>query len=100
MRIYRYQFTKTTLYIGVTNNLAARLAEHWRNRKRPATFAGRYSCNNIIYFETFDSIKKAISREKEIKKWRREKKEALINTTNPEWNFLNELICEKWPPAE
>lgn len=91
---------KTTLYIGVTNNLQARIVEHWQNRSRPETFAGKYFCYNLIYFETFQSILKAIAREKEIKKWNRTKKEALIQTKNPEWHFLNEKICGQWPPEK
>ena len=91
---------KTTLYTGVTNNLSARIIEHWDHRNQPRTFAGRYWCHYLIYYETFHSISKAIAREKEIKKWRREKKENLIKTKNPEWNFLNESICGQWPPTD
>jgi putative endonuclease len=89
---------KTTLYTGVTNNLSARIVEHWKNRDQPDTFAGRYFCYNLIYYETFQYILTAIAREKEIKKWNRAKKEALIRTKNPEWLFLNEKICGQWPP--
>jgi putative endonuclease len=90
--------SKTTLYIGVTNNLPARLAEHWENRSKPGTFAGKYFCYNLIYYEAFQYIDPAIRREKEIKKWNRAKKEMLINSKNPEWLFLNEKICGRWPP--
>lgn len=88
---------KTTLYIGVTNNLPARLFEHWENRGKTDTFAGKYFCHNLIYYEVYDDIRIAIKREKELKKWRREKKEALINTKNPEWKFLNAAIPNQWP---
>lgn len=91
---------KTTLYIGVTNNLPVRIVEHWENRSLPETFAGRYFCYNLIYYEAFQYIQKAIAREKEIKKWNRNKKEALIQTKNPEWRFLNEKICGQWPPEK
>ena len=91
---------KTTLYIGVTNNLAARLAEHWDNRNSRPSFAGRYFCYNLIYYETFPQMPMAIAREKQIKKWSREKKEALINLKNPEWIFFNEQICGQWPPVK
>lgn len=87
---------KTTLYIGVTNNLPARLFEHWENRGKTDTFAGKYYCHNLIYFELFDDIRVAINREKELKKWRREKKEALINISNPEWKFLNAEAARIW----
>ena len=89
---------RTTLYIGVTNNIQARLVEHWSNRGDPVTFAGKYFCYNLIYFEEFEDITVAIAREKEIKKWNRKKKETLIAGTNPHWIFLNEKICGDWPP--
>jgi putative endonuclease len=79
---------RTVLYIGVTNNLARRMSEHRANRNHKLKFAGKYFCYNLIYYEEFYDIRKAISREKEIKKWRREKKENLINTMNPEWNNI------------
>jgi len=79
---------KTVLYIGVTNNLDRRISEHYENRGNPETFAGKHYCYNLIYYEHFSHINQAIEREKEIKKWRREKKEALIKSFNPEWKFL------------
>ncbi len=88
---------RTTLYIGVTNNLSARLMEHWNNRGRPQTFAGKYYCFNLIYYETFQYILTAIKREKELKKWNRKKKEDLILPKNPKWLFLNGEICGQWP---
>lgn len=91
---------RTTLYVGVTNNLSARVIEHWQNRGRPGSFAGKYYCFNLVYYERFSSILRAIAREKEIKKWNRGKKEALIRTKNPEWNFLNEAVCGTWPPEK
>ena len=89
---------KSTLYVGVTNNLAERINEHWGNRGRPDSFAGKYFCYHLIYFEEFQYIQSAIAREKEIKKWSREKKFSLIKTQNPDWHFLNEKICGQWPP--
>ena len=89
---------KTTLYVGVTNNLHARLIEHWKNRGIYKTFAGRYSCFNLIYFEAFEYIQDAIEKEKKIKNWNRKKKEALILTKNPEWRFLNKEVLGQWPP--
>jgi len=83
---------KTTLYIGVTNNLPRRLEEHFKVRGKKSSFVGRYHCYNLIYFERYENIDDAIKREKEIKKWRREKKEILIKNLNPEWKFLNEEV--------
>jgi putative endonuclease len=91
---------RTTLSLGVTNNISARITEHWENRGQSDTFAGKYFCYNLIYFEAYQYIQMAIAREKEIKKWNREKKENLIATRNPKWVFLNEKICGCWPPKK
>lgn len=80
---------KTTLYIGMTNKLSKRLNEHFENRGDPETFAGKYYCYKLIYYEAYKTSQQAIEREKELKKWRREKKERLINNVNPDWEFLN-----------
>jgi putative endonuclease len=80
---------KTVLYIGVTNDLSRRLGEHTENKGNPKTFAGKYFCYNLIYYEHFTHINYAIEREKQLKKLRREKKDALIDSFNPEWKFLN-----------
>ena len=91
---------RTVLYTGVTNDLAQRLIEHWANRGQLKTFAGKYYCYNLIYYEDFQYINNAIAREKEIKGWRREKKLKLIKETNPNWAFLNAEFCGGWPPKE
>ena len=81
--------SKTTLYTGFTENLSRRLQEHYENRGNPSTFAGRYFCHNLVYYEVFQYVNEAIAREKQIKKWKRSKKEALINANNPQWESLN-----------
>jgi putative endonuclease len=82
---------KTTLYVGVTNNLQRRISEHQLDSENAKqTFAGKYMCCFLVYYEEFNNPKEAIYREKEIKKWRREKKNTLITVYNPQWNFLNE----------
>ena len=83
---------KTVLYVGVTNDLSRRLFEHTENKGKPQTFAGKYYCHNLVYYEHFTHIEYAIEREKEIKKWNRKKKEALIATLNPQWVFLNNEV--------
>lgn len=83
---------KTTLYVGVTNDLDRRLYEHFDNRGKKETFAGKYHCYLLMHYEHFTHIEHAIAREKEIKKWRREKKDKLIETTNPLWVPLNKEI--------
>lgn len=84
---------KTVLYTGVTNDLVARLRRHADNAGKRTTFAGRYNCQYLLYFETFQYIVEAITREKEIKRWAREKKIALIKTVNPEMVFLEPGHC-------
>ncbi|MFT4660493.1 MAG: putative endonuclease [Patiriisocius sp.] len=80
---------KTVLYVGVTNNLKRRLKEHMQE---PKGFVKKYNAQFLLYFESIQGIRKAIDREKQIKKWRRIKKEVLITSVNPNWNFLNEEI--------
>jgi putative endonuclease len=94
-------YTKTVLYIGVTNNLEQRLIEHYLDSQHELSnkFTARYKAFYLVYHESFKYIKDAIAREKEIKKWRREKKDNLINTTNPDRIFLNEELLGEWPPS-
>ena len=79
---------RRVLYIGVTGNIGHRLAQHYDNRGKPETFAGRYFCYNLVYIERFSDIGAAIAREKELKGWTRAKKETLIAALNPDWEFL------------
>jgi putative endonuclease len=85
---------KMVLYVGVTNDLRIRLYQHYENRGNKSSFAGKYYCYNLVYYEHCTHIAYAIEREKEIKKWRREKKVALIESTNPEWRFLNDEVSD------
>ncbi|MGH7495767.1 MAG: GIY-YIG nuclease family protein [bacterium] len=78
---------KTAFYTGVTNDLKRRLQQHYQNRGKRETFAGRYYCYKLVYFETYSDINLAIQREKEIKDLSRKKKKALIVSMNPKWNF-------------
>lgn len=80
---------RTVLYVGITNNLSRRLKEHFDQKGKSKTFTGRYYCYKLLYYEHYTYALDAIEREKQIKRWRREKKEALINTSNPRWLFLN-----------
>ncbi|MCH7513643.1 MAG: GIY-YIG nuclease family protein [Bacteroidetes bacterium] len=90
---------KTVLYTGITNDIAQRLVEHYMERGKPSTFTGRYYCYNLLFYEGYQYVEDVIAREKEIKKWRRAKKEALITNFNPKWGFLNINIL-KWTPRE
>ncbi|HNN31961.1 MAG TPA: GIY-YIG nuclease family protein [Chitinophagaceae bacterium] len=78
---------KTVLYIGVTNNLSARLNQHINGIGN--IFTSKYKAYFLIYLEHYDFIDQAIAREKQLKGWDRSKKEELIKTKNPEWTFLN-----------
>ena len=84
-------FKKTVLYVGVTNDLVRRLGEHERGESE---FTAKYNCFHLVYWEFHQYVNNAIEREKEIKGWRRSKKEVLINDFNPEWKFLNQEIRE------
>lgn len=83
---------KTVLYVGVTNELKERLYWHKNVEAHSKTFTAKYRCFYLIYFEHFQNIEEAIDREKQLKGWRREKKEKLINILNPDWKFLNDEI--------
>ncbi len=85
---------KTVLYVGITNDLERRIAEHKANRGKPDSFAGKYYCYNLVFWQRFDYVNDAIDAEKEIKDWTRAKKEELIREFNPAWKFLNEEIKE------
>ena len=75
------------LYIGVTNDLQRRVYQH-KNKTEPNSFTARYNVNRLVYFEIFSDIKDAISREKQLKAWRREKKVMLLESENPHWKDL------------
>lgn len=86
-------FKKTVLYTGVTNDLRTRVLEHKSDSLGvKKSFAGRYNCHYLIYWERFQYVDHAIDREKEIKGWKRSKKENLINDFNPSWRFLNDEL--------
>jgi putative endonuclease len=91
-------YNRTVLYTGMTNNLEQRLLEHYLDRGNVKTFTGKYHAFYLVYYEKSQYVLNTIAREKEIKGWRRSKKEALINAFNPGWKFLNADIFGKWPP--
>ncbi|GEM_PF-292159 len=80
--------SKKVLYTGVTNDLEQRIIEHYLNRGDIKTFAGRYFCYCLVYWEDFQWIEDAIAREKEIKGLVRRKKLELIKKTNPRLRFF------------
>ena len=74
------------MYVGITNNLIRRVYEH--KNKLVKGFTEKYNVNKLVYFEETRDVIAAITREKEIKKWRREKKDQLVNRMNPTWKDL------------
>ena len=84
---------RTTLYIGMTNNIQRRIAQHnFDSQNAKKSFAGKYNCIYLVYYQGFESPIEAIAREKELKKWRREKKNTLISEFNPKWESLNNQV--------
>ena len=75
-----------TLYLGVTNDIVRRVYEH-RTKAVPG-FTSRYDIGKLVWFEIHDTAEAAITREKELKKWRRDWKIRLIEESNPEWADL------------
>jgi putative endonuclease len=80
-----------TLYIGITNDLVRRVYQH--KNKLTGGFTARYGVGLLVWYECYDDAIAAISREKELKKWRRAWKLALIEKMNPTWTDLYEQIC-------
>lgn len=72
-----------TLYVGVTNDLERRVNEHKLGLVKG--FTKKYRVSRLLYYEEFSNIYEAVEREKEIKRWRREKKIALFEESNPGW---------------
>jgi putative endonuclease len=72
-------------YVGVTGFLMPRVQQH---KSEEGGFTRRYQINRLVYYENFRYVNNAIARESEIKKWRREKKVALIESDNPTWEDL------------
>jgi putative endonuclease len=78
--------TGRALYIGVTTNLPRRLEEHRSGR---VIHTAKYKIDRLIYVEAYETAPDAIAREKQLKTWRRDKKIALINQSNPDWRDLS-----------
>ena len=79
-----------TLYVGFTNNVFERVFQHKTGHNDG--FTNWYGCHRLVYYEEHQYVLNAIEREKQIKCWRRAKKEALIRTMNPKWHDL----AERW----
>ena len=81
-----------TLYLGVTKDLVHRVAQH--KQKALPGFTKRHDVRRLVWFEVYDAPMEAITREKEIKKWRRDWKIALIEKENPDWRDLYPQIVD------
>jgi putative endonuclease len=81
-----------TLYLGVTNDLIRRIYQH--KNKLLGGFTARYDVHRLVWFECYDDPVSAITREKEIKKWRRDWKIRLIEEDNPEWRDLYDDLVQ------
>ena len=78
------------VYIGVTNSITRRLEEHQTGLTEG--FTRRYGIRKLVYYETFLDVDNAIAREKQLKRWSRKKKNALVESKNPAWEDLSEKI--------
>jgi putative endonuclease len=79
--------SRRVLYTGITNALTARVMEH-RRGENPKSFAAQYRAFRLVYYEEFCDVRAAIAREKQIKGWTRAKKNALVESVNPQWRDL------------
>lgn len=86
--IYIMASPSGTLYIGMTNSLIKRVDQHKKGEIEG--FTKKYGCKKLVYYEIGRNVNTVITREKEIKAWRREKKELLIKQKNPHWHDLSE----------
>lgn len=88
--VYMMASKSGVLYLGMTNNLERRVREHKQKQNRG--FTEKYNVARLVWFEEHAMALGAIAREKEFKKWRREKKVALIQAKNPTWKDLGREI--------
>ncbi len=86
---------RNVMYVGVTNNLENRIVEH--REGRGGDFTRKYRVGTLVYAEEYKYIEDAIAREKELKGWRRSKKDALVESANPSWADLLETSVVKDP---
>jgi putative endonuclease len=80
-----------TLYLGVTNNIVRRVYEH--KHKIVPGFSAKYDVDRLVWYEAYGDVTGAIRREKQIKKWKRDWKIALIEADNPDWSDLYDRIA-------
>tara|TARA_R110002073_G_scaffold102317_3_gene232310 strand:- start:10871 stop:11167 length:297 start_codon:yes stop_codon:yes gene_type:complete len=76
------------IYIGVTDNIDERVKEH-KLKLYPKAFTARYNCEKLVYFEEFENGEESMTRERRLKKWKRDWKIELIEEMNPSWADLS-----------
>ena len=86
--VYIVASLSKTLYIGMTNNIMRRSHEHREGLIEG--FSKKYSCKFLVHCEYYEFVEDAIGREKQLKKWNRNKKVVLIEKYNPDWKDLSE----------
>ena len=89
--------SNTVLYVGVTNNLKRRVAEH--RAKKGSVFTSRYNVTKLVFYERFERVYDAIGAEKKIKSGSRAKKVEIIEAMNPDWQDLYELEIAALRPS-
>jgi putative endonuclease len=95
MNYYVYLLTNwnnSVIYIGVTNNLERRLYEH--KNELVEGFTKKYHVHKLVYYEIVGDVNSAIMREKQLKGWKRTKKNELVERMNPDWHDLSDDWCE------
>ena len=90
--------TRTTLYVGVTGDLLARIHQH--REQAVEGFTSRYHVIHLVFYELFGEARFAIERETQLKKWRREKKVWLIERMNPQWKDLTAELTDRVPKID
>ena len=84
--------TNSVLYIGVTNSIKRRIIEH--KAGICSNFTNKYKCSKFVYYEIFPDIQQAITREKQLKHYKRVWKTELIEKMNPKWEDLAGLLID------
>jgi|SRR5579862_6898389 len=86
-----------TLYVGVTSRPERRMSQH--KQHAISGFTSKYEVDRLLYWESYDDVRKALDRERQLKGWRREKKIALIKSLNPQWTDLSRGWLELMHPS-
>jgi putative endonuclease len=86
--------THSVLYVGVTSDIIGRVWDH-KNKTHPNSFTAKCNCNKLVYYEFYPRIEEAIAAEKVIKGGSRDRKIRLINSMNPKWSDLYDILINE-----